>query len=560
MAPGSLAIIWPHLATLGLLAALGWYSWRQGSVPGARFFAVSCLLAALWLAGAAAELLAADVSARIAWLKFQVMCQLPLATANTCFALDYVYPGRWLTRRRLTLLAMPPIAVVALVLTNDLHHWVWRGFVYDGFLQPLRGPANWIAMGYGMALVLVNLAAFAWLFVRSPQHRWPVVLMMVGQVASRTLYMLNLFPQRTVFGWNPLMLGFVITFGAYAIALFGFRMLDPLPVAHRTAVEQMRDGMLVLDTRWRAISLNPAAQRILGLPAAAARGMAWAELLPACPDAGWCLDPGATPTEIELGTGAEVRRYALIPSRLHDYRGLTTGHLLLLHDVTEQRRAQAQLLEQHRALAMLQERERLARELHDSLGQVLSYASFQVETAAKLSRAGQGVAAAEQLDRLGAVVRGAHADLREVILNLRSTVSQQQPFFAVVKQYLDAFTSSYDIQTHLSVDPGLEESYATEAQLQLIRVLQEALSNARKHGGVHQVHVTFARGDGRLRMSVHDDGRGFDPDRVSEPGGPHFGLQFMRERALEMGGSLQIHSAPGAGTRVVLEIPEADHV
>jgi len=191
---------------------------------------------------------------------------------------------------------------------------------------------------------------------------------------------------------------------------------------------------------------------------------------------------------------------------------------------------------------------------------VLSYASFQVETAAKLSRAGQGVAAAEQLDRLGAVVRGAHADLREVILNLRSTVSQQQPFFAVVKQYLDAFTSSYDIQTHLSVDPGLEESYATEAQLQLIRVLQEALSNARKHGGVHQVHVTFARGDGRLRMSVHDDGRGFDPDRVSEPGGPHFGLQFMRERALEMGGSLQIHSAPGAGTRVVLEIPEADHV
>ena len=240
---------------------------------------------------------------------------------------------------------------------------------------------------------------------------------------------------------------------------------------------------------------------------------------------------------------------------------MRAGHLLLLQDVTELKLAQAQIVEQSRVMATQNERERMARELHDSLGQVLSYTGFQVETAAKLSRDGHGVAAAEQLDRLGSVVREAHADLREVILNLHSAPSLEQPFFSVVKQYLDAFTSSYDMQTHLSVDPGLVEgSYAPETQLQLFRILQEALSNARKHGRVHQVQVTFAREDGRLCMSIQDDGRGFDPDQVAKSPGPHYGLQFMQERAAQLDGHLQIHSAPGAGTRVVLEVPEDGNV
>jgi signal transduction histidine kinase len=218
-------------------------------------------------------------------------------------------------------------------------------------------------------------------------------------------------------------------------------------------------------------------------------------------------------------------------------------------------------VEQSRMMATQNERERMARELHDSLGQVLSYTSFQVESSAKLSRDGHGVAAAEQLDRLGSVVREAHADLREVILNLHSTPSLQQPFFAVVKQYLDAFTSSYDIQTHLGVDSGLvDESYAPETQLQLFRILQEALSNARKHGQAHQVQVHFAMADGCLCMSIQDDGRGFDLDQVAESPGPHYGLQFMQERAAQLDGCLQIHSAPGAGTRVVLQMPDVRNV
>jgi len=213
-------------------------------------------------------------------------------------------------------------------------------------------------------------------------------------------------------------------------------------------------------------------------------------------------------------------------------------------------------VEQQRALATLNERERMARELHDSLGQVLGYAGFQIDAAAKLSRDGQGDAAAAQLDRLGCVVREAHADLHEYILNLRSAPSQKQPFFTVIKQYLEGFTNNYEIQTNLTVASELsEEPFAPDARLQVFRILQEALSNARKHGHARHIQVTFTAEDGQKCMTIQDDGSGFAPDSLKKAGSQHFGLQFMQERTEALGGCLRVESSPGAGTRVVLEVP-----
>jgi signal transduction histidine kinase len=175
---------------------------------------------------------------------------------------------------------------------------------------------------------------------------------------------------------------------------------------------------------------------------------------------------------------------------------------------------------------------------------------------AKLARDGRGTDAAVQLDRLGHVVREAHADLREHILNLRSAPSLEKPFFTVVEQYLDGFTHCYDIHTQLTIEPGLgEQPFSPDAQLQVFRILQEALSNARKHGQARQVQVVFAGGDGRACLFITDDGRGFDPDSVVMAGDHHYGLQFMQERAAQLGGTLQVSSAPCKGTQVVLEIP-----
>jgi len=198
----------------------------------------------------------------------------------------------------------------------------------------------------------------------------------------------------------------------------------------------------------------------------------------------------------------------------------------------------------------------MARELHDSLGQVLSYTSLQVETAAQLARAGQGASAAAQLERLGSVVREAHAELRECILNLHSAASLEKSFFSGARQYLDGYTRSYDIRTLLEVDPALGEgSFPPEMKLQLLRILQEALSNARQHGRAHQVDVSFRAENGSMRMVIADDGCGFDAEEVADSGSSHLGLAFMRARAEELGGRFEVTSAPNCGTRVALQIP-----
>src|SRR5690606_18669239 len=103
-----------------------------------------------------------------------------------------------------------------------------------------------------------------------------------------------------------------------------------------------------------------------------------------------------------------------------------------------------------------------------------------------------------------------------------------------------------------------EETMTPEEQVQLFRILQEALSNTRKHAAARHVRVSFVAGTGTLHMCVDDDGRGLASDAAPD-GGNHFGLQFMSERAAEIGGSLTTTAAPGGGTRVSVDVPRKEN-
>ena len=150
------------------------------------------------------------------------------------------------------------------MLTNDLHHLIWRGFAYEGKIIPQRGPANWIGVAYAFGgLGALNLIVFGWLFLRSPQHRWALVIILTGQFVGRTVYTLEAARRfQSVLHFD--ILGLAFEFLMYAIVLFGFRILDPIPFACRTVIQQLQTGMLVLDPQGMVVSLNPAAQAILG--------------------------------------------------------------------------------------------------------------------------------------------------------------------------------------------------------------------------------------------------------------------------------------------------------
>lgn len=543
--------VWPAVLTVLLFAALSIFAWRRREVPGAAPFTIAFLFAAVWSVGSVMEYAAVDLATKIFWIKFQAAWKLPTVTAITCFILDYTWPGRWLTKRSLALLSIGVLLGWGLIITNVFHHWVWREFLFDGRITPLINTGGWLLIAYGYGLTIVNVIALTWLFLHSRQHRWPIALIVTGQLAIRVLYLLE--KTQVVQSVLPLeILG--IGFGCliYALALFGFRLFDPVAMARQTLMEQLSDGMLVLDRQGRVVSLNPTAESLFALPARQARGKPVRELLPAYPD-GQQLTSG-TETDINLVTGGEIGYYRLVISLLNDWWGQEAGRLLLLRDVTKQNRAQAQLLEQQRALAMLHEREQLARELHDSLGQTLGYAGLQVEAASKLVQDGQAAKAVDQLNKLAGVLHDAHADVRNYILDLHSVPAPQQPFFVALRGYLKGYINNYGVQAQLSVDERLgEEPFLPDDRMQVYRILQEALSNARKHGRAHCVHVAFALVDGFVRMTIQDNGAGFNPAQSASE--DHFGLGFMRSRAEQLGGRLEVESAIGEGTRIVLDVP-----
>jgi PAS domain S-box-containing protein len=523
-------------------------------VPGALPFAVASLLSALWTVGSIIEYLAVDRALKITGVKFQAIWQLPALTAITCFLLEYTWPGRWLTRRNLVLLSVVPVLNMLIILTNDIHHLAWVDFEFNGGVIPQYRAGYWLFLIYINLLIIVNLAVCGWLFVRAPQQRWAVAVIASAQVAIAVVFLLE--AANVLHSTLSIeILALATLFLMFVNVLFGFYILDPVPLAHRVALEHIQMGMLVLDYRRRIVSLNLLAEHLLGVPRHRAIGRPICEILPDYPDQAPAAEAG---TEVEFSRHTErgTRDYTLTSSLLKDWRGLDSGCLLLLRDITEQKLAQAQLIGQQQVLATLQERERLARDLHDTLGQVLGYASMQVEAAAKLARDGEVSTATIQLDRLGSVIRESHADVREHILNLRTAPSMQRPFFTAVQQYLESFTSNYDIQTHLSIGSSWNgKLFSPEAQLHIFRIMQEALSNARKHGKARHIQVKFDAEGERVCVIIQDDGLGFLPDRLETVYGQHFGLQFMQERAGQLGGTLKVYSRPGTGTQIVLEVP-----
>jgi len=204
-------------------------------------------------------------------------------------------------------------------------------------------------------------------------------------------------------------------------------------------------------------------------------------------------------------------------------------------------------------LAILKERDRLAREMHDGFAQALSVLNLNAKAVRQAIMIGDTVHAGEALDALEQVIDQAYADVREAISGLRTLVPHEQGLIATVSQYLEEFGLQYGIATELDVEGMEEVSFTSTQEIQLLRIIQEALSNVRKHAEADHVWIRFQRIDDDVQITIADDGRGFDP--VARVAKQAFGLAIMRERAESLGGSFRLDTRPGAGTTVTVRIP-----
>jgi len=543
--------IWPSIFTVALLSVLAIYAWRRRNLPGALWFSIYCLLVMFFLVFKIIGYLAVDFETKIFWFKIESPWWLPSTTAMTCFVLEYAWPKRRVTRRGITLLFAVPLLGFLLTYSNDFHHLLFREFGFNGSVVPLYGPVGWAFVTYSWGLRILSGVALVWLFVRSPQHRWPAALILLAETVIGILLILDPFIQESWFFYVPEK---AIPVVACAVALFGFRIFDPFPLAGRTLIEQLQAGILVLDLEGRVVSLNPAVEKILNAPAFQIKGKLAKELLPAYPQEG-LADSGEAEIEFGIGEGPDQRCYKLRAWPLNDFRGLAVGFLLLLTDVTEQKRIQVQILEQQRSLAMMHERERLARELHDNLGQVFAFVNAQGQAIRRLVSRGDLSTADEYLYRLLDVVCEADLDIRESITGLRTIISDHG-LLPTMRQYLAKYEKNFGIQTQIEgSDTFTTHAFEPLVEVQLLRIMQEALTNVRKHANACSVRVAFVLEDGWVHVSIYDDGQGFDPEVSITSSEEHIGLRVMRERTEEIGGSLSLKSALGQGTEIVVRVP-----
>lgn len=213
-----------------------------------------------------------------------------------------------------------------------------------------------------------------------------------------------------------------------------------------------------------------------------------------------------------------------------------------------------------RELAVVAERERIAREMHDGLAQVLGYVNTKSQAVERLLGAGKVSEAQAQLDELAEAARSVYVDVREAILGLRSPIAADG-LVAAIEAYVGPYATASKLAVALDATPEARRvELPPEVEIQAFRVLQEALTNVRKHAGAGRVDVRVAVRDGALVLSVTDDGRGLGVPPLGVPPGsagdwPHYGLAAMRERAEAAGATLELVGPPGGGTEVRLAVP-----
>ena len=205
-----------------------------------------------------------------------------------------------------------------------------------------------------------------------------------------------------------------------------------------------------------------------------------------------------------------------------------------------------------RRLSIVQERTNLAHELHDSLAQTLASLRFQVRMLQDtLTQSGAGKAAMDDVERIRNALDEAHIELRELLNSFRAPIDQRGLIPALAK-LARRYQEETGIQVFFQKNCAQTNLSASE-EMQILRIVQEALANIRKHAEAHTVRILLAHhhGDAYVIL-IEDDGVGFDNALREGRPGEHIGLSIMQERAHRLGGFLRIESEPGEGTRVEL--------
>lgn len=338
-------------------------------------------------------------------------------------------------------------------------------------------------------------------------------------------------------------------------------------------LETLPVGVAVMDRAGDIVLTNPESRRIWGEPMISSGAERWVRSAGYWPDSGLKIGPSEWPSVRALRDGRITlnelmdidafngRRKTIEASAapIRNAEGSIVGAVIVIDEVTERVRAERALHEsasrlQHlsRRLLAVQEEERshLSRELHDEFGQLLATISLHLHAARGVaSQTAQG-----SLEEAMSLLKRAGAQLRSLALELRPRMLETAGLDSTLRWLAEQHQQHTGIATEVA---GHVNGVSGDLAIACFRVVQEALTNAARHARAQRVWIELALSEGRLELSVRDDGVGFDVPGTLEGAANrgNLGLVGMRERVEILGGTLELHSEPGHGARISIALP-----
>ncbi len=230
-----------------------------------------------------------------------------------------------------------------------------------------------------------------------------------------------------------------------------------------------------------------------------------------------------------------------------------TGTLTKLSNAAATALENARLYAQAERVATLEERRRVAAEMHDGLGQTLSYLGLMTDQVVGFLAEGQDGAALQHLHKTRETIGKATADVRRAIQSLMDDSDSQVDLCARLRSAADQLAAEHHLRLMWQAEAAAEPRCTRETAQQVLNIVSEALNNVAHHARAQNVAVRMGRQDDQYSVTVEDDGQGFDAAQPAPSG--HFGLQVMKARAAHIGGQVAVDSEAGGGTRVTLTWP-----
>jgi NtrC-family two-component system sensor histidine kinase KinB len=358
----STAYVLPLLGSTAVSSALTVYAWRRRSaVAAARAFALMMGGLALWTFAYALELGAADLRVKIffACLRYPGIATSVLAFLGV--ALHFAGRSAWLTPRRVAAAAALPALTVVLAFTNPAHHLMWRELELDPHgpaLQSEHGPWFWLHMAYSYAGMLLGSALVVHHGLGARRGRRRQTAVMLASVCAPWVTSILHLAGFTTGTLDPTPFALIVTGVGFSWAVFRFGFLDLVPIARAAVIENMADGMMVLDREGRVLDLNAEARSVLGARSARAIGQRAADVFADFPEpARHYLDVDDGGGEVTIGAGPTLRHYDLRVSPLRDDEGGIAGRVLVWRDVTALKETERELMAQKARLERLARRQ-----------------------------------------------------------------------------------------------------------------------------------------------------------------------------------------------------------